>query len=415
MSYVPTADSEGPPPIPERPASGRATVILAGVATALSLLGDQALYAILPIHYESLGLSKIQVGILLSVNRFVRLLTNHLAAWLVHHIHSAFLFVGVLVLASALAFTYGLWPPFAVLVVARVLWGLCWSMIRQMGTMTSIRVMPGQQVGRTVGLYSGLSRAGSIAGLALGGFLFDELGMRLCFFTLAGLTLLGVAPGALIGRTLRRLSFKPETHVEGAVPRKSRSLLVCGFILGCMGYGIVFSKLGHVLKMLSPDETVDFNSMAIQLTTFVSVVLCLRHVIGLFLGPSLGRISDHLGHRRATFLYFTGAALLLGAAAMLSQHFWAIVPLMIALFFFTSALIVTLMAEAGNVSPGTFAWLVTALDLGGAVGPLLAWTLGEWVDQTWMPFAIAGGLAAVAAAISLRRMLRSDRGIPVTI
>ncbi len=102
-----------------------------------------------------------------------------------------------------------------------------------------------------------------------------------------------------------------------------------------------------------------------------------------------------------------------GDTTALNDCFWAIIPLMIALFFFTSALIVTLMAEAGNVSPGTFAWLVTALDLGGAVGPLLAWTLGEWVDQTWMPFAIAGGLAAVAAAISLRRMLRSNRGIPV--
>jgi len=57
----------------------RVTVGLVGGATAFSLLGDQALYAVLPVYLEPLGLSAIQVGVLLSANRWVRLLTNHLA------------------------------------------------------------------------------------------------------------------------------------------------------------------------------------------------------------------------------------------------------------------------------------------------------------------------------------------------
>ena len=402
-------DNEAIPVVPDRPVGGRRAVILAGIASALSLLGDQALYAILPIHYEALGLTQWQVGIVLSVNRFVRLLTNHAVNWLIHRVHSAFLFVGVLVLASALAFTYGLQPPFVVFVVARVLWGLCWSMIRQIGTMTSIRALPGQEVGRTVGLYSGLSRAGSIAGLALGGLLFDELGLKLCFFTLAGISLLGVIPAAMIGKTLKRLSFRHEEHLHGHVPRMSLGLLVCGFLLGCMGYGVVFSKLGDVLNMLTEGTTVNFNSMAVKLTTFVSIVLCTRHVIGLFFGPLLGRLSDHIGHRRSAFLFFTTATLLLGASALMAQHFWVIVALMILFFISTSALIVILMAEAGRTSPGTFAWLVTALDLGGAVGPLVAWMVGEWATEPWIPFAIAAPLAGCGAAISLMRLLRHGR------
>ncbi len=55
------------------------SVILIATAVAFSLLGDQALYAVLPIHFKTLGLFPYQVGILLSLNRWIRLITNHLA------------------------------------------------------------------------------------------------------------------------------------------------------------------------------------------------------------------------------------------------------------------------------------------------------------------------------------------------
>ncbi|MHC4985588.1 MAG: MFS transporter [Planctomycetota bacterium] len=422
-SFLPTGafvsnaanDNQTMPVAPDQPVGSRWAVIMAGIASALSLLGDQAVYVIVPYHYQEMGLRPWHVAIILSVNRFVRLLTNHLVNWLIHRVHSAFLFVGVLVLAAALAFTYGLQPPFVVFVIARVLWGLCWSMIRQIGTMTSIRAMPGQEVGRTVGLYSGLARAGSIAGLALGGFFFDELGLRWCFFALAGISLLGVIPAAAIGKTIKRLSYRHEEHIHGHVPRMSRGLLVCGFLLGCMGYGIIFSKLTDILKTLAPDDTIDLFSLSVKLATFASIVLCTRHVIGLLFGPKLGRLSDRIGCRRSAFGFFMMSMLLLSASTLMAQNFWAIVILMILFFVTTSALIVILMAEAGRASPATFAWLVTALDFGGAVGPLLAWTIGEWATETWIPFAIASGLAAVGTAISLRRMLRSDRAIPATV
>ena len=380
-------------------------MILTGIAAALSLLGDQALYAILPIHYERLGLSALQVGLILSVNRFVRLLTNHMVARLIRHVHFSGLFVMVLVLGAALTFTYGLWPPFAVLIVARLLWGFCWSMIRQIGTMTSIRAAGNEQVGRTVGLYNGLARAGSITGLALGGILFDEIGMKLCFFTLAGISLLGVIPATFAGRALRRMSFHIHESQDGPVPKQSRSVLVCGFILGCAGYGIIFSKLGTVLKMLSED-TVALGGWMVQLTTFVSILLCLRHAVGLFLGPALGRLDDHIGHRRAIVGFFTGATLLLAGAAVFAYQFWIVVALMLVFFVFSTCLMVSLMAEAGRTGSATFAWLATALDFGAATGPLVAWTIGDWVKEPWMPFTIAGGMCLLGAAISLRRLIK---------
>ena len=55
------------------------SVVFIAAATAFSLLGDQVLYAVLPVYYADLGLTPIQVGILLSANRWIRLLTNELA------------------------------------------------------------------------------------------------------------------------------------------------------------------------------------------------------------------------------------------------------------------------------------------------------------------------------------------------
>jgi len=404
----------------------RGPVILTGIAAALSLLGDQALYVILPTHWRALGLTdEYQVGLVLSVNRFVRLLTNHAAAWLIRRLHYSGLFVAVLVLGASvtcvysLKFIYGPWPVFALLIAARLTWGFCWSMIRQIGTMMSIRAVQGQQVGRTIGLYNGLARAGSITGLLLGGLLFDEVGLKLCFFILAGLSVLSVIPASLAGRTLRRLSFTLHDNTDGPVPKQSRSLLICGFMLGCVGYGIIYAKLGDVFRMLTGD-VVELNGAAIKLATFSSIILCTRHSIGLFFGPALGRLDDHIGHRRAIVIFFAGATAVLAATTVLSFSFWAVVSLMLLFFVFATCLMVSLMAEGGRTGSGTFAWLVTALDLGAAVGPLVVWTVDGWLKQrdmeqtTWLPFAIGAGAFAFATVIALRRLLRMNRAIPLT-
>lgn len=56
------------------------SLLLISIAVALSLLGDQMLYAVLPVTHDAMGVPVTAVGLLLSANRWVRLLTNTLAA-----------------------------------------------------------------------------------------------------------------------------------------------------------------------------------------------------------------------------------------------------------------------------------------------------------------------------------------------
>ena len=57
------------------PVGGRA-VALSGAVIGLGLLGDTLIYAVLPLYHEEFGLSLAMVGVLLSLNRWVRLLAN---------------------------------------------------------------------------------------------------------------------------------------------------------------------------------------------------------------------------------------------------------------------------------------------------------------------------------------------------
>ena len=115
-----------------------------GLGTALSLMGDATLYAVLPTHTAEAGIPLASVGILLGVNRAVRLLTNGPAGlaydrWPRRWLFVPALFVGALSTALYAA-TRGFWP----LLAGRLLWGLAWSGIWVGGATVILDVTTGQ-------------------------------------------------------------------------------------------------------------------------------------------------------------------------------------------------------------------------------------------------------------------------------
>jgi hypothetical protein len=59
------------------------SLIVVSFAVALSLLGDQMLYAVLPAVHGAVGIPVTAIGLLLSANRLIRLLTNSIAGYVV--------------------------------------------------------------------------------------------------------------------------------------------------------------------------------------------------------------------------------------------------------------------------------------------------------------------------------------------
>ena len=105
-------------------------VLVVSGALAASLFGDSMLYAVMPSRPSDWGLSVGLVGVLLSANRLVRLLTNTLAAHLFDRWGSRVPFALAMVFAVITTATYGWATAFWVLLLARLVWGMSWSVLR---------------------------------------------------------------------------------------------------------------------------------------------------------------------------------------------------------------------------------------------------------------------------------------------
>ncbi|MBL7062650.1 MAG: hypothetical protein ISS49_00395, partial [Anaerolineae bacterium] len=85
-----------------------------GLGTALSLMGDATLYTVLPTHTVEAGIALGSVGIILGINRAVRVFLNGLAGlaydrWPRRRLFVPALFIGALSTAVYAA-THGFWP-----------------------------------------------------------------------------------------------------------------------------------------------------------------------------------------------------------------------------------------------------------------------------------------------------------------
>lgn len=377
-----------------RPSRIPRPVLLAATATAFSLFGDQTLYSVLPTAYKHLNLLPFQVGLLLSVNRWVRLLTNHYAERTIKRFGVTRPLVGSLTLGAGLTALYGMASPFAVLLAGRLLWGFCWSFIRQSGLMTATRCASDGNLGEVVGYYNGISRLGSIAGNALGALGHDRFGWTRTLLTFAVVSLFGVPLGAASQRHLppSNLALSAPNHV-----RQSAAMAFSAFVLGCVGPGLVMSTLGLALKE-KVGESVGVLDWTIGVATLNGLLLSTRWVLDGVGAPFLGALSDRIGRQRSAALFYgTGAvALAVGAG---TGHAVVLAVSTLVFFLCATTLHVVVSAEASRRGSRNIAFFATADDAGSASGPLIGWTIRQVSLPTWTIFGLGSALYAMATFV----------------
>jgi MFS family permease len=382
--------------------------VLISIATAFSLLGDQMLYSVLPTYFTEIGLMPYQVGLVLSANRFIRLITNHLAEHFCRRVRLNILIVLAFGIGAAVTFAYAQLTHFGLLILARVIWGLCWSFIRQIGLMTVVESSPDDRLGRSMGVYSGLSRTGSVAGNLIGAIGHDAIGFSATLVSFSIVSVLAIPLGLLSRRGLHH-------HlVEDTGDQRSGSqpwgLLFGGFVVGCVGSGLVMSTLGLVLKQTVGDDVALFG-LTIGVASLNGLFLSIRWVSDFLGAPALGHFGDRLGRDRAATLFFG-----IGTATLVAAGFATTltgIGLSVLLFFFCAVGLTTiLMAEAGRLGSRTTARYVTAADFGSALGPALGWTSQQFASSTDIIF-VMGALFYTAGLIATRmRTLPKPSSMP---
>jgi predicted MFS family arabinose efflux permease len=354
---------------------------------------------LLPIYFQEIGLLPIQVGILLSANRWIRLFTNHLAERIVDKYPAHLMLAASLLLGALLTAVYAISSSFTVLLIARCLWGLCWSFIRHISVMGVASGSDHQNLGQMMGFYNGISRIGGVAGIMIGGILFDLVGFTNTLITFFFLSILAV-PFAL-SSGIHSLGSQGEKWMAEQPRQPNRALLLCGFCIGSVGPGLIMSTLGFILLSRYGQE-VDLFGFIIGVATLNGLLLGCRWILDTLGAPVYGALIDRSGiHIGAPLCFFVGAVVMV--LLTFGSSLTSLALGIIVFFMCGTALATVVSAEASRLGSKVYAGYATSGDLGAAFGPIIGWTAYEFLDAPDLAFILGailytiGFLSAISA------------------
>lgn len=285
---------------------------IVGIVTALTLFGDSMLYIVLPVYWKEAGLDALwQVGVLLSVNRLVRLPLNPVIGWLYHRMSlRTGLFISVL-LAALTTVGYGVFKGFVLWIALRAVWGIAWSLMRMGGYLTVIRYSDDTNRGRFMGTYNGLWRLGSLVGVLFGGFLVPMFGLQSVsiifgMMALVGLPLIAasISPGKASGTHQLEL---PPGKTKTVWSLQVKKIVISGLIISLLH--AVFGATFTYLIDTSYPKGIPWFGLIIGSTVLGGVLTALRCAWEPFLARWFGQRTDGPRGRLPLFMIsLAGAA-----------------------------------------------------------------------------------------------------------
>lgn len=367
-------------------AASRPLVVVA-LATALCLAGDSMLYIALPVYWREVGLDALwQVGVLLSVNRLIRLPFNPLIGWLYQRISLRTGLLLATLIGSATTLGYGIAKGFLAWLLLRAAWGIGWSLFRIGGLSAVVYCSNGKSRGQAMGLYNGLYRLGSLAGMLLGGLLVPIYGLPALALSFTGLALLGLP---LLLRHFHLPSGygeqrpAPAPGINAVHERRPASgayaILVNGFCVALLIQGVLAATLSALIAHFYGSEF-DVFGLLLGATALSGILQALRWSWEPWLGKRVGAWSDRpAGRSRLYGWALMGAAASFGLMASgLPLIAWIAVSGLVMLLATglttLSDALASDVASTGNVVAFMTRYSV-AQDLGAALGPLLAYLL----------------------------------------
>lgn len=383
-------------------------VVLLAAVTALCLVGDSMLYVALPVHWAEFGLTSLwQAGVLLSVNRLVRLPLNPAVSRLYRRISARSGMLLAAVLAAATTAGYGLAGSFAALIVLRALWGLAWTFLRLGAYFTVLTTADDSSQGRAMGMYNGLMRTGSLFGMLLGGVLADTWGTGLTCAFFASVSVLAVPLiWFAVPRNAKGMAEEAAAGEDGYSlfsHWKVLSVLLIGTAVAFVYQGMLISTLSYLVKIRIP-AGLDLGWALVGAASLGGVLQAVRWSWEPFLAPFFGWLSDHpRAGRKKTFIISSliGAALFAFLPADMGLLPWLLLLLLLQVTATALTTAGDAVAADTAVRSGAKIKVITAYsvltDVGAAAGPAAAFALNQY-SSPWASCRLASLLLLLAAA-----------------
>ena len=352
-------------------------------------MGDSLMYSLLPLEAENLRIPLPLIGVLLSANRLIRLLSNLWASNLFERFGPRLPFLAASVLSLITTALYGLGWGFLLFLIARMLWGIAWSGLRQGGF---VAIWRGDEAskGRLTGLLWGLVRLGSAVSVVAGGFVYDRFGFAPTIVLIASITALAIPLAVWLPWTHASVATStPATFVRARfgdwrqhLNRPIHRWLIAAGACEHIAQGVILSTTSLFLAQRISAEGLRFGPL-LGAGSLAGLMLGARWASDLLFAPLFGALSDRLGQANAAM--GISIVYLLAVVGVVSLPIELAVVALLVNFLCAGGLYVTLTAAASGAAnastrPHLFiAAFTTGGDAGSALGPLLAFSLVTYV------------------------------------
>jgi MFS transporter, DHA1 family, multidrug resistance protein len=329
--------------------------VFASLAMAFASFGDAFLYPFLPVNNAAVGVPVIWIGILLSINRFVRIVSNTFMVHLFNKYGIRRIMILAVIMAILSTAGYAVADTVIIWLLLRICWGLSFSAMR-IGTLG--HALQNSRQGLALGISRSIQEGGPMVTLFLTPILLNSFETRLIFFFLAAFSL----PAIYFAWHLPAAEDRNQAMISKfrAFPSTFNSITLLSAILID---GIMVVVLG--ILFLHYKQNITF----ITATTLAAFYLAYRRVCLIVLSPAGGWIADKFG---LTEVFNFSIALVIAGLFILTTGWIATGSIIVFTFYSIHAAITpgavlknrdnTLVAVAENA---------TWRDVGAAVGTLL--------------------------------------------
>lgn len=371
-------------------ASDDAVVIRAAAVLGLVWLGDALIYIVLPLHAEAFGIGLGLVGVVLSLNRIVRIVGYGWVTVLHRRLGLRVLTASAALGAALSTVGYGLALGVLPLLAARLVWGFAYGVLNV--TTTAYAIGDGQGSGRRVGLNRAVGTVGPALALSVGAWLALVLGPRDVFLALGVVGLLAV-PLAL---TLpREVAAAAEPGRPATTRWRPSTLNVLFFTVSA-----VDGAFAMTLSLLLAG-TLAVGSALLT----AGLLLALQRVAVVVLSLAAGPMIDRLGARRLlTPCIVVVVAGLLGLAHGIVYP--AAAAIIVARAFLSNVGPVMATQERSGSTVERLAAFATWVDSGLAVGPLIG---GFVVARLGLPLLYDALAVAIVGALVMHMLASGQR------
>jgi len=359
----------------------RIQFILISSIVALSVLGDSILYGVLPSKPEDFNVLVWQIGILLGVNRFVRIITNEWAGRMVENTGLKKPLLMAIISGSIITASYALPLGFWFLLSARIVWGACWSIIRVVGFIAVINLSSEKNRGRLFGIHHAIISIGWGGGVLLGGFLIDLIGIKPTFLFFSILSASGIILLWGLNRSGIPFHLKPEKnslHIENSYKFFKNQKILTVWIIALL-VTLTGQMIYNITGRLVADRINIGIPISIGIASLTGIILGSRTVGTLIIGPISGSLSDRIGRH---IIIVIGCLIQIICIVILSIFKYCILlTIVIPISFFTSSTArigITTMAGDQAQKSRTAIYMSrysTFIDLGNAAGSFIVFPI----------------------------------------